>query len=796
MPTVAHTWDARYFQILFQCTFLTYGIGWLGWNAEWLQFALYIGVALCTQWAFDSLYKKQWQPLWGSKSFFLNGGLSALISALSLCLLLKTNYWQTAVLASFISIAGKFIFRANGRHIFNPSALGIVAVIYCTGDAWLSPAQWGSNTLIFFMVATLGTIVITRVQKLDVCFAFLFTFLGAMFVRQVLYLNWPLDHFWQTMSTGSLLLFTFFMISDPKTAPDHRWARIAWGAAIGLVSFYLSAIKFVNGAPIKTLVVMAPLVPVLNSIFRAKAFSWTDAGLRLPPKNYFSIFKIKQPVMKRIMSMALVVLLLNNDVFSFCGFYVAKADGTLKNKTSQVIMVRDGSKNVITMYNDFKGNFKDFAMVVPVPVVLKQSDIKVVDQGIFDRLNDYSKPRLVEYYDENPCERRYYNEDAKMERPAMPTATMGAAEQMSKRRDAVKIEAQYLIGEYDILILSAQESSALKTWLNANGYKIPAGAEEVLEPYIKSNLKFFVVKVNAEAKKKVPGDFLRPLQITFHSAKFMLPIRLGMANADGDQDMIVYAFTRKGRVECTNYRSVSLPTGKNVPLFVLQNFGVFYSNLFQHQWIKEGKNIALLEYAWDVSPQNFIKCDPCVGNPPTPQDLVQAGVWWTNRNWNDYSDVDNEDDDDGVSNSVYFTRLHVRYNREKFPQDLMFQVTPNKENFQARYVVTHPATGDFSCPEGKKYLKALKKKRKAELEELAWLTGKTYENWDMAYDETMEENTHLNGTEAAYSSVAAIANDTGGGNNGPGAGLLLAGALLGVGVIMRLRQKKLAPARA
>lgn len=794
MQTVANPWDARYFQVLFQCTFLAYGIGWLGWNAEWVQFSLYIGTALATQWLFESIFSRKLRPLSGSNSFFLNGGLSALISALSLCLLLKTNEWHICVLASFISIAGKFIFRVNGRHIFNPSALGIVAVIYLTGKAWLSPAQWGSNTLIFFMVATLGTIVITRVQKLDVCLAFLFTFLGAMFIRQVIYLNWPMDHFWQTMSTGSLLLFTFFMISDPKTAPDHPVARIAWGAAIGFIAFYATSFNYVNGAPIKVLVFMAPLVPMLNSLFKAKAFNWSDS-LRISFQHIYSIFKIKQPGMKKIASIALIVLLLNNDVFSFCGFYVAKADGTLKNKTSQVIMVRDGGKNVITMYNDFKGNFKDFAMVVPVPVVLKQSDIKVVDQGIFDRLNDYSKPRLVEYYDQNPCQ-PVYADDKMMNSMAESVTVKSAPAMRKKNEERVKIEAQYIVGEYDILILSAKESSGLKSWLTENGYKIPAGAEEVLEPYIKSNLKFFVVKVNAEAKKKVPGDFLRPLQITFNSPKFMLPIRLGMANADGDQDMIVYAFTRKGRVECTNYRSVSLPTGRNVPLFVLQNFGVFYSNLFQHQWMKEGKNIALLEYAWDVSPQNYVKCDPCVGNPPTPYDLVQAGVWWTDRNWNDYNDVDNEDDD-YTSNGVYFTRLHVRYNREKFPQDLMFQVTPNKESFQARYVVTHPATGDFSCPEGKKYLKELRKKRKAELEELAWLTGKTYDNWDMAYEEGNEENKNITGTEAAYSNVAAIAGDPNdGGGNGPGAGLILAGSLLGLGVFMRLRQKKLVPAQA
>ena len=101
--------------------------------------------------------------------------------------------------------------------------------------------------------------------------------------------------------------------------------------------------------------------------------------------------------------------MISHEAAAFCGFYVSKADGTLKNKTSQVILVRDGNRNVITMYNDFKGNLKDFAMVVPVPVVLKKNDIKVVDQQIFNTLNDYSKPRLVEYYDQNPCDRYNYN---------------------------------------------------------------------------------------------------------------------------------------------------------------------------------------------------------------------------------------------------------------------------------------------------------------------------------------------------------------------------------------------------
>ena len=400
------------------------------------------------------------------------------------------------------------------------------------------------------------------------------------------------------------------------------------------------------------------------------------------------------------------------------------------------------------MYNDFKGDLKDFAMVVPVPVVLEKKDIKVVDQSIFNTLNEYSKPRLVEYYDQNPCAR--YDYERMQDKAAMAIDGLARSEvgNLRKKEEKVRIEAKYIVGEYDILILSAKESTALKTWLDENGYKIPAGAEEVLEPYIKSNLKFFVVKVNEKEKKKIPGNFLRPLQIRFSSPKFMLPIRLGMANADGDQDMIVYAFTKKGRIETTNYRTLTLPTAKNIPLFVKNNFGNFYSNLFQNQWNKEGRALAMLEYAWDVSPKNFVKCDPCVATAPSPQDLVQAGVWWLNRDWTNYEDVWDEED---YSDNVYFTRLHIRYNRRSFPQDLMFQVTPNKENYQARYIVTHPATGDFNCEAGKKYLKELKQRRADELEMLTYLTGKNYNDWDVVSETPDEKYVPV---EASYAAIA------------------------------------------
>lgn len=485
----------------------------------------------------------------------------------------------------------------------------------------------------------------------------------------------------------------------------------------------------------------------------------------------------------KLLITGLLIAMIPEILLAFCGFYVSKADGTLKNKTSQVILVRDGNRTVITMYNDFKGDTKDFAMVVPVPVVLRKEDIHVVDQNIFKSLNDYSAPRLVEYWDQNPCQ-TFAEDEVKVTALGVQRAAKGLAYSSSTPKDlGVKIEAKYLVGEYDILILSAKESGGLKEWLTTNGYKIPDGAEEVLDPYIKSNLKFFVVKVNEAEKKKLPGNFLRPLQIGFNSPKFMLPIRLGMANADGDQDLIVYAFTRKGRIECTNYRTVNIPTDKNIPLFVQKNFSAFYNNLFDRQWRNEDKSVAFLEYAWDVSPANYYHCDPCIATAPTQQELVTSGVWWlAGKDWTDYTDVDNDEPDNGSKN-VHFTRLHIRYNRNSFPQDLMFQVTPNTETFQARYVITHPATGEFTCDAGKKYLQELRKRRKKELLELMALTGKNIYDWQ---DDVSSSNEETTDASAQYASLLPEASrEASGGSGFPTGIVLMSVVMLGSASVMR-----------
>ena len=282
--------DARYFQILFQSIFLSYGIFFLHWhNEEWL-YATYFISSITTHFLCEYF-------IGNKKIAFIqrikNGLPSVLISSFGLSLLLKTNLWWVAVFAAVVSIVSKYIIRINGKHIFNPSALGIVVAVLFTGKAWISPAQWGSGMVLLFAVCCLGFIVVTKVQKLSVSLSFFGVFAGLLFIRQIIFLGWPIDFFLQSISTGSLLLFSFFMITDPKTLPNHSFVRIVCCVSIAAFSFYLSTFKFINGAPIFVLVAAQLFVPLLDYVFKADKFEWLYAKLHTI-KNEYSIQSILQ----------------------------------------------------------------------------------------------------------------------------------------------------------------------------------------------------------------------------------------------------------------------------------------------------------------------------------------------------------------------------------------------------------------------------------------------------------------------------------------------------------------------
>ena len=412
---------------------------------------------------------------------------------------------------------------------------------------------------------------------------------------------------------------------------------------------------------------------------------------------------------------------------AFCGFYVAKADTDLFNEASKVVLVRDGDRTVLTMASDYQGEPEEFALVVPVPTFLEREQIHVGNQAAVDHLDAYTAPRLVEYYDENPC-RRILEKELR----AMPQAAAMADEARAKAL-GVTVEASYTVGEYDILILSAEQSDGLETWLRENGYRIPGGASEVLGSYLKQGMHFFVAKVNLGERQRLGFSFLRPLQIAYETRKFMLPIRLGTVNARGPQELFVFALTREGRVETTNYRTVKLPSGMDVPLFVEDEFGDFYKALFTRQVEEQQRRAVFLEYAWDMA-----WCDPCAAEPLARDELRDLGVFWLDGNGGPPTPRPMGSGSTGGGRmvppaptpqpqDVFVTRLHLRYDRDHFPEDLRFQTTGDRSNFQGRYVLRHPWTGSDTCEAATRYRQELAARHERDARALAELTG-----WELA----------------------------------------------------------------
>jgi hypothetical protein len=399
---------------------------------------------------------------------------------------------------------------------------------------------------------------------------------------------------------------------------------------------------------------------------------------------------------------------------AFCGFYVAKADSKLFNKSSKVVLARHGATTAITMASDYEGEPKEFALVIPVPTFIERKQIGVVDMKTIDHLDAYTAPRLVEYNDRDPCA------PVVMYRMAAPrSAAAGHGVILdSPRYRGVTVEANYDVGEYDVSILSATESDGLVNYLSDNGYKIPAGAEPVLGSYIKQKMRFFVAKVNLDRMTLLDKGYLRPLQVRYETAKFMLPLRLGTVNASGPQDLIIYALSQKGRIETANYRTVKLPSDVDVPLYVKNDFGTFYKAMFDRAVARENMRAVFVEYAWDMG-----WCDPCAADPLSNKELVELGARW----------IASDNDQPfrtrpGLEGAnTYVTRLHVRYDAKTFPEDLALLETSDRTNFQGRYVLHHPWKGDTGCEAGARYSASLPARFQKEAHNLADLTG-----WSLA----------------------------------------------------------------
>ena len=351
-------------------------------------------------------------------------------------------------------------------------------------------------------------------------------------------------------------------------------------------------------------------------------------------------------------------------------------------------------------------------MVVPVPVVLQKEQVKTLAPEVFKRVDQLSAPRLVEYWEQDPCY---------VQPPPMPYhyAKSGAAAMMPSPSAppghfGVTIEAKFEVGEYQILILSAKESGGLEAWLRLSKYNIPKGAAAALAPYIRDQMKFFVAKVDI---KKVNRDshglvVLSPLRFSFDSSELRLPVRLGLLNADGQQDLLVYILHPEKRFEVANYRNLFIPTNLEVSNEVRKNFPGFYAELFDETLRRNNNSGVVTEYSWQTT-----SCDPCPTPPLEASDLYTLG--------DDSFAGSAAPPNPGVPRgampmtpyygsppSYVLTRLHTRYDQKTLSDDLIFREAPpvvggradgagglgdqgaqveksGTNNFQGRYIIRH-----------------------------------------------------------------------------------------------------------
>ena len=253
--------DTRYFQILILSSLLLYGIFSLQFSISVYQILAVIFTSLVIQIAFIYTTKISYHSL-----------LSALITSLSLSILLRADELWVYLLAAFIAITSKFFIHFQYKHIFNPTALALT-ILSLSGIAWISPAQWGNVTWFAFLVASLGVFMFYRIKTFQTPLAFILVYAGLLTIRTI-YLGDSFAILLHQLQGGAIILFIFFMISDPKTMPNHQTARWIFGALVAVIAFSIQFNFYIQSAPILALTFCAPLVLLLDKYFKKHVFTW------------------------------------------------------------------------------------------------------------------------------------------------------------------------------------------------------------------------------------------------------------------------------------------------------------------------------------------------------------------------------------------------------------------------------------------------------------------------------------------------------------------------------------------
>ena len=393
-------------------------------------------------------------------------------------------------------------------------------------------------------------------------------------------------------------------------------------------------------------------------------------------------------------------VLLASAAQAFCGFYVSSAGAELFNDATMVVLMRDGTRTVLSMQNNYRGPTEDFALVIPVPVILKKESVKTLPKEVFARIDTLASPRLVEDYEPGQC-------PPPPPMPAVPSSVAMREGGAMPRDLGVKVEAKFDVAEYEIVILSAKDALGLDIWLKENKYKVPANAAPLLKPYVETNWKFFVARVNAKKVNFVDGQaVLSPLRFFYDSEKFELPVRLGLVNSSGTQDLIVHVIART-RFELANRKNVMMPTNIQLTEAAQPVFGGFYAELLERTF-KANEGSSVTEFAWKgaLPPPTVmvggiygVTCDPCP--PPAPVDDPLAKYLGADA----IPGLKTDEDIAKFAREATLTRLHLRYSKDSLTDDLVFKagepmtggvpealktIAAKENRFQGRYIVRHP----------------------------------------------------------------------------------------------------------
>lgn len=260
------TCDPRDHQLTCLGSMLAYGLFWLEFDLNKVWVASVVAVALLSQYAATVIWRL---PCFEWKS--------AAISGLSLGILMRTESYGLALTLAMVAIFSKFILRINGKHVFNPTNFALVLGILATGEVWISPGQWGHGPVLAFFIICMGGFVVNRAARSDVSMAFIATYAALIFLHTA-WTGADWSEPMKRLQTGSLLVFTFFMISDPKTTPNARGARLLFGIVVATVGTYLQLVHKIPAGLLISLAFLSMAVPFLDRLFPGPKYQWMSHG--------------------------------------------------------------------------------------------------------------------------------------------------------------------------------------------------------------------------------------------------------------------------------------------------------------------------------------------------------------------------------------------------------------------------------------------------------------------------------------------------------------------------------------